>query len=200
MSVISQPANARSRRTRGRLLAAARDILEGEGFERLTMTAVAERAGVTRRSVYLHFPSRADLVNGLFAYLAEQEGLDGSLAPVWDAPDSVAALDQWARHLARYHPKLLAVSQAVERVRSSDADAAGHHQRVVDAQLTNCRRLAEWLQREERLASPWSVATATDMLFALISTDMIGRLVVDRHWSTKRLGDRLSLLLRSTFT
>src|SRR5947209_16311460 len=38
--------NARSRRTRELLLAAARTLLEEEGFDALTMTAVAERSGV----------------------------------------------------------------------------------------------------------------------------------------------------------
>ncbi len=49
MSQIHDPANARSRRTRAALLASARSLLEEEGFEALTMAAVAERAGVTRR-------------------------------------------------------------------------------------------------------------------------------------------------------
>jgi hypothetical protein len=40
--------------------------------------------------------------------------------------------------------------------------------------------------------------TATDMLFALLSTDMIERLLA-RRWSRRRLGDRIGLLLRSTF-
>src|SRR5690242_17802927 len=47
--------NVRGRRTRAALLAATREVLEEGGFEELTMTAVAERAGVTRRAIYLHF-------------------------------------------------------------------------------------------------------------------------------------------------
>jgi hypothetical protein len=66
------------------------------------------------------------------------------------------------------------------------------------AQLARCRRLAEWLEREDRLARSWTVETATDMLFALLSTDMIERLLA-RRWSRRRLGDRIGLLLRSTF-
>ncbi len=52
------------------MLAATRQILEEEGFEALTMAAIAERAGVTRRSAYLHFASRAEVVDALFAYVA----------------------------------------------------------------------------------------------------------------------------------
>ncbi|WP_062214863.1 isochorismatase family protein [Streptomyces sp. NBRC 109706] len=43
------------------------------------MAAVAERVGVSRRGLYLHFGSRGELVTALFDYLAGQEGLDASL-------------------------------------------------------------------------------------------------------------------------
>src|SRR5438045_1968215 len=108
--------NARSRRTRELLLVTARTLLEEEGFDALTMTAVAERSGVTRRSVYLHFPSRTELVGALFDYVAGVEGLHDSLAPVWAAPTPGEALDEWARHLSRYHVRLLQVDRAISRV------------------------------------------------------------------------------------
>jgi AcrR family transcriptional regulator len=199
VGAIDDPTNARSRRTRAALLDATRAILEGDGFEALTMHAVATRAGVSRRAVYLHFASRAALIDALFHHIAEREGLEDSVRRVWAAPDGAAALDEWARHLADYHARLLAVTRAVERVRRDDADAARHRRRVVDAQMANCRKLAVRLDEEGKLAAPWTVATATDMLWALISTDMIEGLLVDRRWSRRRLAEHLALLLRSTF-
>lgn len=193
------PSNARSRRTRAALLDATREILEGDGFEALTMAAVAGRAGVSRRAVYLHFASRAAMVDALFQHIAETEGLGESTRRVWEAPDAAAALDEWARHLADYHTRLLPVTRAIERVRRVDEDAARHRTRVVRAQLANCRKLAVWLDREDRLAPPWTVDTATDMLWALISTDMIEGLLVDRRWSRRRLAAHLAVVLRATF-
>jgi AcrR family transcriptional regulator len=196
---IEHPSNARSRRTRAALLSAARSILERDGIEALTMRAIAEGASVSRGAAYLHFSSRADVVAALFQHVAETEGLDESTERVWQAPDAVAALDEWARHLARYHPRILAVTRAVERVRDVDEDAADHRARVVAAQLADCRRLATWLRDEGRLAPPWTVETAADMLWALISTDMIEGLLVDRRWSQRRLAQHLGQLFRSTF-
>jgi AcrR family transcriptional regulator len=193
------PANARSRRTRAALLDGARAILEDRGFEALTMTAVAERAGVTRRALYMHFAGRSELVGALFDHVAKVEGLDESLRQVQDAPDAVRALDQWAAHLARYHTRLLAVDHAVQRVWQNDPDAADHRRRVAAAKLANCRRLVMRLESEARLAPAWTVQSATDMLYALISTDMIEALLVDRRWSRQRLADRLALLFRSAF-
>jgi AcrR family transcriptional regulator len=200
LDTIAEPANARSRRTRAALLASARSILEEQGFEALTMTAVADHAGVTRRAAYLHFPGRAALVSALFDYIADTERLQDSLDRVWAAPDSVTALAEWASHLARYHPRLLAVDRAVERVRHLDRDAGAHRDRVAAAQLANCRRLASWLHRESRLAQPWTVQSATDMLYALISSDLIEALVGDRNWSTRRLARHLATMFQFTFT
>jgi AcrR family transcriptional regulator len=199
MAVIETPVNARSRRTRARLLSAARAILEERGFEALTMAAIADRAGVTRRAVYLHFGSRAELVAGLFDHVATEEGLGRSLSRVWNATDAAGSLDEWAGHLARYHTRLLAVDRAVERVRRDDADAAQHRERVSQAKLANCRKLAQRLEDEAALAAPWTTATAADVLFALTSSDVVEGLTVDRRWSRQKLADHLGLLLRSTF-
>ena len=198
-ATISQPTNARSRRTRAELLTAAHRILEEQGFDALTMTAVAERAGVTRRAVYMHFATRAELVSALFDHVAGAAGLEESLRGVWEATDGADALDQWAAHLARYHPRLLAVDRAVERVRHSDHDAAAHRRRVAAEKLGNCRRLSRRLETENRLSDGWTAESAADMLFALISSDMIEALIVDRRWPRQRLAEQLALLLRSTF-
>jgi AcrR family transcriptional regulator len=198
-AVIGEPTNARSRRTRAALLDAARAILEGGGFVALTMSAVADRAGVTRRAAYMHFATRGDLIAELFDHIAHVEGLAQSVQRVWQAPDAVTALDEWARHLARYHPKLLAVDRALQQVWRMDADAAAYRERVVAAKLLNCRRLVRRIAAEGRLRAGWTVTSAADMLFALISSDVIEALLIDRNWSSKRLAEGLALLLRSTF-
>jgi AcrR family transcriptional regulator len=196
---IEEPRNARSRRTRTALLAATRALLEEQGTESLTMAAVAERAGVSRRAVYLHFASRAELLTELFGYVSQQEGLAASLEPVWQAPDAAAALQQWATHLARFHPRILAVARAIQRVRRVDPDAEAHWQLVMADQQACCQRLATWLAREQRLAPPWTVQTATDMLWALMSYELLEELLIDRRWSPRRYRTHLAALLESTF-
>ena len=199
MAAPAQLTSARARRTRAALLTATRELIEELGFEALTMGAVADRAGVTRRSLYLHFASRAELVSALFDHVVESEDLSASTAGVWSAPDSVTALEEWARHLARFHPRVMATARAIEHVHRVDADAATHRQRYLREQYAACRKLAAWLERERRLAAPWTVETAADMLFALIAVDLFERLLEERHWSTRRLADRLAALLRATF-
>lgn len=58
-------------RTRGRprnagadrsILEATRDLLLADGYEQLTMQAIAERAGVAKQTVYRRWPSKASIV------------------------------------------------------------------------------------------------------------------------------------------
>jgi AcrR family transcriptional regulator len=195
---IGDPANTRSRRTRAALLDAARELIEAEGFDGLNMAAVADRAGVTRRAVYLHFATRAELATALFDHVSCVEDLPGSLQRVWAAPDAAAALDEWAEHLARFHPRIRAIDLAASRVADTDPAAHTHRAQVVADQQAVCRRLADWLADEQRLAPPWTAGDAADLLWALMSSDLLTRLCGDRGWSAARYGEVLAALVRST--
>ncbi|CAN5654072.1 hypothetical protein BH24ACT5_BH24ACT5_31090 [soil metagenome] len=196
MTSIGVPLNARSRRTRRALLDAARQQLEHGGFDALTMASAAEAAGVSRRAGYLHFSSRAELLAALYRHLGETEELAESLARVWACGTAVDALDEWAHHIARAHPRILAVSRAVERSRATDADAA----RLWDTTMRNwhkgCTRLAGWLQHEGSLAAGWTVAEAADLLWGLMSWDLLERMISDCGWDHAHFGTRLAAVFR----
>jgi AcrR family transcriptional regulator len=197
---IQEPQNVRSRGTRDALLNATRRIIEEDGYDKLTMAAVAARAGVTRRAVYLHFTSRAELVSALYEYLGDAEGLRVSLSRVWLSPDALAALDEWAHHIARTHPRILAVARAHDRFRRIDPDAGRYWRQVMDGWLKGCRRLMSWLDDEGQLAPRWTVNAAADMMYGLMSFDLLERMCEDRRWSRKRYGEALALLFQTTFT
>jgi AcrR family transcriptional regulator len=48
--------------TRERIVSAASKLFYGEGIRRVSMDAVAEKAGVTKKTLYYHFKSKDDLV------------------------------------------------------------------------------------------------------------------------------------------
>lgn len=199
MRSIEEPRNARSRRTRAALLSAARRLIEEQGFAATTLTAIAQQAGVTPRALYLHFSSRGELLAALHSDLGEREELATSLQKVWDSLDAASALDEWARHVARAHPRILAISRAVEYDRRGDQDAAEIWSLTMNRWSMGARRLAQWLADEHRLAAPWTVDTAADMIWALMSFDFLERLTVDKGWSRDAFAEHYSLLVRRTF-
>jgi hypothetical protein len=121
-----------------------------------------------------------------------------ALLPRADAAKDVE-IQVWAIQFTRYHSRVLAVDRAVQRVYQRDADAAAHRNKVLAGKRANCRRLASWLQREGRLAEPWTVSSATDMLVALATSDVIESLIVDRRWSRRRFAEHYAHLLHVTF-
>ena len=56
------PGRPRSERARRAILKSANELLEGEGFAAVTMEAIAERAGVSKATVYRWWPNRAAVV------------------------------------------------------------------------------------------------------------------------------------------
>ena len=66
--------------------------------------------------------------------------------------------------------------------------------------LKSCRRLAAWLDDEGSLSERWTVQSAADMLWTLMSWDVTERLVVSRKWSEHRYAEMFGDLLHSTFT
>ncbi|MDY7104690.1 MAG: TetR/AcrR family transcriptional regulator [Actinomycetota bacterium] len=52
-------------RTRRNVLAAARTVLVEEGWQRVTVTRVADRSGYSRTTLYRHWPQRLDLLRDL---------------------------------------------------------------------------------------------------------------------------------------
>ena len=96
-----------SETTRERIISAASKLFYDQGIRAVSVDAVAERAGLTKRTLYYHFRSKDDLVA---AYLAGRDQPNLALFQRWFAeadggvPDKVAAI---FRNLARAaaHPK-----------------------------------------------------------------------------------------------
>ncbi len=79
---------------RPRIAAAARELFAAQGYDRTTVEAIAERAGVSRRTFFRHFPSKDDVIFPDHARIAAAvqahlAGLD-ALSPVRAVCSAVA--------------------------------------------------------------------------------------------------------------
>lgn len=79
---------AKSRKTRIRILNAARDLLAEQGYRRFSTPAVAQRAGLTRPAMLYHFPSRLELVTAVIHYLVRRriEMFESAMAALPTSP------------------------------------------------------------------------------------------------------------------
>lgn len=198
MGRIGTPQNRRSRDTRAAVLDATWQLLERSGGSAPTMAAVADAAGISRQGLYLHFASRGQLFMALMDHVDETLDLETSLRPITEAPDAFSALDAFAEHVARYHALLIGVARAVERARHDDEDAAALWERSTGAWYSGSRSIAERLDREGFLAQPWTATTAADLMWALMSVELVDGLTATRGWSIDELAARLAVVLRRT--
>jgi AcrR family transcriptional regulator len=158
-------ANPRVRRTRERILAAARALLAEVGPAGLTYSLLAERAGVTRQTLYRHWPARPALLLGLIL-----EGVDGDYPEPGPDPAAVAAawlasLRDGLRDQARRIAVLGVAAQA-----DSDPDSA-----QALAQLTEYGTIAL-----NELLQPSGVAISADE-YALLSGPVLARIFFERR-------------------
>ncbi|MDB6062910.1 MAG: transcriptional regulator, TetR family [Verrucomicrobiaceae bacterium] len=114
-----QPASLRDefkRLTRERLIKAATELFEKQGFRATTVQQIAKRAGTTHTTFYQHFRSKADLVR-LFRDEVSAEiratmvAFDNETAPTWQ--DIRAWVDEYAQMWRRTHVRCEALWDAM---------------------------------------------------------------------------------------
>lgn len=90
---------------RARVLAIAGDLIDAEGIDALTLTRIADVAGVTQPALYRHVDSLSDLWRGLGIANRQQLAAELTAASVGRAGrDNVAAVAAAWRDYGRRHP------------------------------------------------------------------------------------------------
>jgi AcrR family transcriptional regulator len=170
--------------TRTQILEAARALFEERGYYGAGLEAVAKRAGVSRQAIYLHFPSKVELLTALHLHIfatdvvpvLERHPITDAMTAL-DALDAMIAVDVeviatvWRIHdvlaMARWkHPEV------EETLRPREADRYGE---LLDR---GCQ-----LEREGALPPTIGAGTFADMLWGLINVGTYRSLVIERGWS-----------------
>jgi AcrR family transcriptional regulator len=88
------------RENRQRIIEAARALILDSGFHRASMVDVAQRAGVTRATVYYQFGSKLGLLEAVLTDALTRAGLE-RLIPLVGLPDAREALEASTRESTR---------------------------------------------------------------------------------------------------
>ena len=158
------PGNPRVQSTRDRILAAARELLAETGPAGLTYSLLADRAGVTRQTLYRHWPARSGLLVDLIL-----EGSDGGYPEPGADPAVVAA--EWLASLRAgvRDPARRAAVLAVTAQADTDPDSA-----QALAQL-----LADRLAAFNDLLKPSGIQVTAEE-YTLLSGPVLARVFFDR--------------------
>lgn len=171
--------------TRSRILEATWALMEHHHGRGVRMSDIAARAGVSRQALYLHFDTRADLLIATTRHMDEVLGVQDSLQASRNAATGIerirAFVDAWGHHL----PKIHGVAGALLSMREDDAAAGAAWDERMAALREGCEAAIRALDRDGKLAPDWTVETATDLFWAMLSVRTWELLSVDCGWSTQ---------------
>ena len=188
--------SSRSERTREAIVAAAARLWQEKGLHAAGLEEVAAAAGVTRRTIYLHFGGKVGL---LFAVTDEAEraaGLPDLVARLRQARAPEEVFERLADIQVQYMPLIYESIRLVHAARREEPAADALWKARMSRRRAMARLLAARIRESGRLDPRLSVDDAVMLILVLIAPQMYEYLVVDGGWSLKRYRGHVIRLLR----
>ena len=196
---------AQAEATRLAILEGAQRLFERQGYLATSMPAIAEEAGVSLKTIYVYFDTKAGLVHTLWdARLGGEE----AKIPVWERewyralveePDPERKLRLVAAQARRVKSRSGALLEMIRAAASGDREIADLWTSIEAKLLDVQRAVVEQLHLSGSLASSLDVTRATDILWTLNHPVVWQLLVQERGWTGEEyerwLGDSFCLQL-----
>src|SRR5689334_3658570 len=154
----------RSEKAHKAILDAAADLLLARGLSAVSMDAVAERAGVSKATIYRWWPTKETLA--LDALYTEWAGFQpdprdtGSLRG-----DLLALLGPWARAVRSHHPYARVIAALLTKVHTDPPFAAEDHKRLVEPRRDQARTLFHRAIERGEIPASTNVEVAVDLVY-----------------------------------
>jgi len=172
----------KSDETRARILQTTLDLLASAAPQKTRVSDIAKASGISRQALYLHFPTRADLLIAATKYLDQQVNIDASLAPSRAAKTGEQRLEAFIIAWAGHIPVIYPVGRALMAMRDTDPEARAAWDDRMEAVRHGCAAVVTALQRDGRLRHDLDATRATDLLWSLLSVRLWEHLVRDCGW------------------
>ena len=185
--------------TRTRILEATVRVLEEHGGRGVRMGDIAKETGISRQAVYLHFASRAELLNATTTYLDEVLDLERRLAPSRAAKCGVKRLALYIEFWGNYVPEIYGVAKALLLAQDTDEAAAAAWQDRMLAMRDGCRAAIKALHSDGKLAPGWTTKRATDVLWTMLLVPNWENLTVECGWSIQQYVRWMQTIAQRTF-
>lgn len=185
--------------TRRKILDAALALLQAQNGQGVRMADIACAAGVSRQAVYLHFDSRAELLIATARHLDLVQDADARLAPSRAAPTGRDRIAAYVAAWAGYMPEIRPVATALMAMGETDPEARAAWADRMAAMRHGCKAAIRDLARDGALRDEWTMDTATDLFFVMLSFRSWLTLTDDLGWTQQDYVDRLTAQALATF-
>lgn len=178
--------------TRAAILDGARRAFERDGYAATSVQDVASAAGVSLKTVYLAFGTKAGVLRALWHRLLRGDddpvpvGERDWYREVLEEPDPRRQLALNARNSRRVKERAGALLRVVREAAAVDADAAELWQRIETEFHANQRAVVASLAQKKALRRGLSVGRGADVLWAVNHPSIWWLLVGERGWSGRQ--------------
>jgi AcrR family transcriptional regulator len=164
-----------ARRTRRRIVGAARELFESRGYAGTTIDAVAEAAGVSRRTVFLSVGSKAELLKTAWDWgvVGDDEPVPMAQRPhvlaMMQVTDPEELVRLWVDQVLGVAERLAALEVVLDRAVDADAEAAALRARIDVERRGGARMFVTHLASVGGLRDGVTVEAAADMCWVLMN-------------------------------
>jgi AcrR family transcriptional regulator len=182
----------RSRRTREKVIKAARELFVAQGYGATSLQEVADRAGVAVQTIYFVFGNKRTLFKDVV-----DTSIAGDAEPVatmdreWfraacAAPTAADQLRAHVRGTREILGRVAPIMPLIAAAAATDPQIAAQWPDGPDPRYTVQHAAAQALAGKPDVRPDVSVAMAADLLFGLLSPQLYLLFVQDRGWSPDR--------------
>lgn len=172
--------------TRKKILDATWALLEENPTRIVPMSEIAKAAGISRQALYLHFPTRAELLIAVTRYTGDRLNVEERLAPSRAATTGQERLKAYIDFWAGFVPKMYGVMKALLVMRDTDEAAHAAWEDRMIAFREGCEAAVKALKADGDLRAGLTVPMATDLLWTWLSVRNWEHLTIDCGWSHER--------------
>lgn len=177
--------SSKNLKTRARILEATWKLLEDNPANGVRMSDIAKQAKISRQAVYLHFPSRADLLVETTRYIDEVNDVMAQFNKTIVAKNGEEQLKIFIETWANYMLVVRGVAKALLAMKDTDEEA----ELAWSDRMAHLRLVGEGavctLEKDGKLNPDLSIKLATDLMMGMISFRNWEHLVEECSWSQK---------------
>jgi AcrR family transcriptional regulator len=184
--------------TRGRIVDAARTLLETEGYAGMTIDAIARRADVSTQTVYAVFGSKTGILRELLNQVTFGPDYEDAVRQTMSEPDPELRLRRAAGIARKIHDTQAATFDLLRGAGVVAPELARLEEERETLRYQRQEQMITSLRAAGRLLAKLSSRSARDIFWMLTGGDIYRMLVRERGWSSQKYQDWLAdTLVRS---
>ena len=178
--------SSKNLKTRNHILKTTWKLLESGAGNRVRMTDIATASSLSRQAIYLHFPTRSELLIATTRFIDDTHNVDDRLYKSRHSSSGVERLNNFIDAWGNYIPEIYGMAKAFWAMMETDAAAAAAWNGRMQAVRHGCDAAVKALKADGVLSPDYSMKQAADILWALLSVENWEKFRYDCKWSQQK--------------